>query len=397
MSDSIKKRLEALHQSKGYREIRPVRIDRTNISLSKESQESTLINLSGNDYLGLASDFALQQSFFKERAETTSSNWMTSSSARPLTGSSHSHIELESLLATSYKKEAALLFNSGYHTNTGILPAITTNKDLILADKLVHASIIDGLSLGNANFKRFAHNSIEHLSTLLEKYRDQYEDVWLVTESVFSMDGDIAPINELIKLKHKFDLKLYIDEAHGVGCYGEQGLGVCETLNAIDDIDLIIGTFGKALAGYGGYAVCDNLYKEALVNFSRPWLFSTSLPPITIEWNQHVWQHQSQRNDLREKLANIALDYRSTLSSENFNTAGQSHIVPVIYSSNEEAVSASLALQEIGVLALPIRSPTVKAGTERIRFSLSANLPECLPEITQALIKHKRTLPVLPE
>ncbi|MCL4133217.1 UNVERIFIED_CONTAM: hypothetical protein GTU68_051229 [Idotea baltica] len=307
---------------------------------------------------------------------STKNNWMSASSSRPLTGTSPGHTRLEAFLARSYDKDKALFFNSGYHANTGILPAITTEHDLILADKYVHASLIDGLRLGDAKFKRFAHNDLDHLAQLLAKYRNEYRDVWIVTESVFSMDGDTAPLAELVALKNEYQCALYVDEAHAVGCIGPTGLGLAEQLNLLGEVDLIIGTFGKALAGCGGYAVGNQTLIDSMINFSRSWLFSTALPPINIEWNLFIWQQLAGFNTERQKLTKLGDFFKNGLTKQGIEYLGNSHIVPIIEPGNDNVVKLSAKLEKNGILAMPIRSPTVAIGSERIRFSLTANMPE---------------------
>lgn len=363
----LKTRLAALKKDNALRRARTLSIH--------EHTANQLLNLSGNDYLGLAGDRQLQETFFQQR-NPTPANWMSASSSRPLTGTRPSHAELESLLATSYNKSGALLFNSGYHANTGILPAITGKQDLILADKHIHASLIDGLRLGDADFKRYSHNNLAHLEQLLTTHRSHYRDTWIVTESLFSMDGDYAPLSEIVALKKEFQCALYVDEAHAVGCIGDSGLGLASHLGLVEDIDLIIGTFGKALAGCGGFAVGDQTLIDSLINFSRSWLFSTALPPINIDWNLYIWQQLSDFNAQRERLISLTNTFKQGLESRGIDFLGESYIVPVIEAGNKNVVALSEKLEAAGILAMPIRSPTVRVGSERIRFSLAANLPE---------------------
>ena len=375
--DFLDKKLKQLQENQGLRRSRPFNANGFEVSES-ENPEATnrLINFSSNDYLGLAGDHQLMQDFFAVWKSQDQSNWMSSSSARPLTGTSFAHHRLEQTIANDYQKEAALLFNSGYHANSGILPALTDKHDLILADKLVHASIIDGLRLGSADFKRFAHNDISHLDKLLQKSRHLYKRVWIVTESLFSMDGDFAKLEAIVDLKKQYDALIYLDEAHAVGCYGENGLGLSEQLNVLPEIDILIGVFGKATAGIGAFAVGNTVLIDSMINFSRSWLFSTALPPMNIAWNDYVWRQLSSFKTQRETLKALTTHFRHTLSSMELPVLGESHIVPLLQHGNEQALSTAEFLQTKGFLAMPIRYPTVKKGSERVRFSLTANLPE---------------------
>ena len=247
------------------------------------SQEGTMVNCSSNDYLGLAHDTTLRRDFL-----TWAMNQplpLSSSSSRLLTGNSPYTEELEQLLQQSFGREAALVFNSGYHANTGILSALADKHTLIIADKLAHASIIDGLKLSNAAFRRYRHQDYIHLDNLLEKEASQYDQVIIATESIFSMDGDVTDLRQLIDLKKRYsNVLLYVDEAHAIGVRGPHGLGIAEEMNCIADIDLLVGTFGKALASMGAYVLCSKTLRDYLVNTARSLIFSTALPPFQTAW-----------------------------------------------------------------------------------------------------------------
>ncbi len=378
MVDHLKQKLDALRAVNGLRQSRPLQV--TSYTAAKTTHASALIqplvNLSSNDYLGLTGDQNLLENFFKDIGISQKLNWMSASSARPLTGTSLTHEALEKAIAKDYGKDKALLFNSGYHANSGILPAITDKDDLILADKLAHASIIDGLRLGSATFKRFAHNDIAHLKTLLERYSGQYPRIWIVTESVFSMDGDVAPLLELVALKKRYSAFLYVDEAHALGCLGVKGLGLAEELDLVDDVDVLVGVFGKALAGVGAFATAQDVLIDSMINFSRSWLFSTALPPINIEWSYYIWLQLEGFQTQREQLKKLTASFREGLRDINQSCLGETYIVPLMKPGNDAVVQLSNSLEEEGFLALPIRSPTVKKGSERVRFSLTANIPE---------------------
>jgi len=381
----LAKRLCTLKQKGGYRQARTI----NSAGYTATNNNKQLINFSGNDYLGLAGDPELQSGFF-DGANLRTANWMASSSSRSLTGTTASHAVLEENIARSYGKTRALVFNSGYHANSGLLPALTGKGDLILSDELIHASMIDGIRLGKADCLRFKHNDIEHLDSLLTEHRANYQDVWIVTESIFSMDGDRAPLHEIIALKKKYQLNLYLDEAHAVGCAGERGLGFAEALGVIDDIDLLIGTFGKALAGYGGFAVANDVLVDSMINFARSWIFSTALPPITIDWNNYIWLQLPGFDTQRQQLNSLAHVFKQGLGKLNLAYLGDTHITPLMRSGNENAVALARTLEAHGFLALPIRSPTVAKGSERLRFSISADVPE--NEVTRCLELIEQTL-----
>ncbi len=386
MVDHLKQKLAALRELNGLRKNQPLQV--TSYKAVKSTAPSELVNFSSNDYLGLAGDLSLIENFFKDIDVTQKSNWMSASSARPLTGTSLTHASLESAIAKDYGKDKALLFNSGYHANSGILPAITDKNDLILADKLVHASIIDGLRLGSATFKRFAHNDMAHLERLLERYSGQYPRIWVVTESVFSMDGDMAPLRTLVALKERYGTFLYVDEAHALGCLGENGLGLADALGLVEDIDVIVGVFGKALAGVGAFATAQDVLVDSMVNFSRSWLFSTALPPVNVEWSYYIWLQLKSYDAQRKQLQQLTTFFRKGLKDIDQPCLGESYIVPLLKSGNEQVVQLSKKLEQEGFLALPIRSPTVKKGSERVRFSLTANIPETVVNGVLDVLEH---------
>ena len=344
-----------------------------------------MLNLSSNDYLGLAADRNLREEFLQEL--TADSFLPTSSSSRLLTGNFTVYAELEQTLAQLFGTEAALVFNSGYHANTGILPAVSDTQTLILADKLVHASIIDGLRLSEAEMLRYRHLDYEHLREILFNHREEYENVFIVTESIFSMDGDVADLQELCDLKREYDTFLYVDEAHAVGVRGTNGLGCCEEQGCMDDIDFIVGTFGKAFASYGAFVVCDEMFRDFLVNTQRSLIFTTALPPVNVAWTRFILNRMPDFYSYRMKLTGIAERLRATLANRGFETRGDSHIVPFLCGSNENSVYMSELFQDNGFFVLPVRYPTVPKNEARIRFSLNAAIPEedydCLMEFIE--------------
>lgn len=260
-----------------------------------------------------------------------------------------------------------LLFNSGYHANIGILPALFSKQDIIFADKFIHASIIDGIRLSGAKLIRYKHNNLDHLKMLLETYRYKFKNALLITESIFSMDGDRAPINELISIKHHFKLKLYIDDAHGFGLYGHHGLGVSRNKN----IDIIIGTFGKALGGYGAFVACHQKIKLALINHCRSFIYSTALPNSTVIWNYFAINYLLKNPSLlllfHKKLSYI----QSLFKSEGFSIKGNTHIIPILFSNHHKAKQCSNLLKKSYIWAPSIHFPTVPKNASRIRISIN--------------------------
>ncbi len=339
-------------------------------------QGRNLLNLTSNDYLGLAGDRALHQKFYSTMTEENLLDdfGLGSTSSRLLSGDSENSHHLENTLKKTYKKEACLLFNSGYHANIGILPALLGKNDLILSDKLNHASIMDGMRLSVARHKRYRHCDYDHLVELLIKYRKKFQKVIIVSESVFSMDGDVADLSELVRLKNEHDCMLYVDEAHSIGLYGSHGLGMAEEQGQFGEIDFLVGTFGKALASVGAFVLCSATLREYLVNHSRSLIFTTALPPVVLNWNHFIFKEMLLYTDRRTDLRVMSSKLRRNLVQHNLETDGSTNIVPVMLGDDKIAVSLAEAMQERGYLIFPVRPPAVPEGTARFRLSLTADM-----------------------
>ncbi|SDB91066.1 8-amino-7-oxononanoate synthase [Acinetobacter boissieri] len=331
-----------------------------------------MLNLSSNDYLGLAGKSELKQQFLQQNQSL-----MTSSSSRLLTGNFDEYTAFEQALSNPFAGRAALLFNSGYHMNIGILPALANAKTLILADKLVHASMIDGIRLSQAKYVRYKHNDLSHLKQLLEKYHDNtdIDRIIIVTESIFSMDGDEADLHGLVRLKQQFNkVMLYVDEAHAIGVRGERGLGCAEQYAVIEHIDFLVGTFGKALASVGGYLICDEIIKAYLINTMRPLIFSTALPPINVAWTHFMFEYMQGMQKQRQHLQQIAQQLKQQVIAIGYDCPSSSHLVPIIVGESEQAVQKSRQLQDAGFYIMPVRPPTVPKHQARLRISLTASI-----------------------
>lgn len=332
-----------------------------------------MLNLSSNDYLGLAANTQLREEFLDQ--QPIQRRYFSSSSSRLLTGNFEEYEQFEANLSQAFLGRAALLFNSGYHMNIGILPALSDDKTLILADKLVHASMIDGIRLSSAKYVRYRHNDLQHLTQLIEKYHDDVdiERIIVVTESIFSMDGDETDLAALVQIKHGFDkVMLYVDEAHAIGVRGEQGLGCAEQYNVMADIDLLVGTFGKACASVGGYLICDPIIRSYLINTMRPLIFSTALPPINIAWSDFIFKKVMAAKSERLHLHKISQDLQTAIVARGYSSPSTSHIVPIIVGASQTAVEKSQSVQQHGFYAMPVRPPTVPQHSARLRISLTS-------------------------
>lgn len=333
-----------------------------------------MLNLSSNDYLGLSRDMQLLKEFLTRAMEEYLP--LSSTSSRLLTGNYPVYTELEEALASAYGKESALVFNSGYHANVGILPALADKETLILADKLVHASLIDGIRLSGATYKRFRHQDYEQAEQILQASVRTYKRIILVTESIFSMDGDIADLHRLVRLKQEYpNVLLYVDEAHAIGVRGKTGLGIAEESGTLPDIDLLVGTFGKALASMGAFVACSRLLHDVLVNRMRPLIFSTALPPLQVAWTSYLFQLLPHMEERRKHLQRLSASVAQALQGKG-GEISSSHIIPYIVKDSEDCLRLAEFLQRKGFYCLAIRPPTVPQGTARLRLSITADMDE---------------------
>ncbi|OAL76212.1 8-amino-7-oxononanoate synthase [Acinetobacter sp. SFB] len=371
--DNYAAKLDELKQQGNLRQFR------SNVQQGRyiEINSQKMLNLSSNDYLGLASDLSLREQFFDETPNEL--RIMSSSSSRLLTGNFPEYQQLENSLSQAFHGRAALLFNSGYHMNIGILPALSDSKTLILADKLVHASMIDGIRLSTAKYVRYRHNDLNHLTQLLQTYHadEAFDRIIVVTESIFSMDGDETDLAELVRIKKQFaKVMLYVDEAHAIGVRGEQGLGCAEQYAVIEDIDLLVGTFGKALASVGGYLICHPIIREYLINSMRPLIFSTAQPPICMAWTDFILQKVLTLKNERQHLKNMSQSLQQAVLSKGFDCPSTSHIVPVIIGESQKTVDKARQLQQAGFYIMPVRPPTVPKHSSRLRISLTTQVSQ---------------------
>ena len=335
-----------------------------------------LVNLSSNNYLGFADNKKITEEFLNEVGDKYS---FGSASARLLTGTLPVYKELEDLISQLFRKEKTLLFNSGYHANVGINSCIAGKGDVIFSDKLNHASIIDGMRLSEGKFFRFPHKNMKALEKLLTRERKNFNNAIIVSESVFSMDGDIADIEKLVELKEKFNCILVLDEAHAFGVFGQNGLGVTEKLGITDKVDIIVGTFGKAIGSMGAFATGSQTLVDYLTNKARSFIFSTALPPINIAFSKWIIENKlPQTLEKRQKMLSIGQ-----------KAGSESHIIPVIIGGNKETVDTCEILFHNGFFTLPIRPPTVPEGTSRLRLSLTTDITE--KELFDAISLAKQT------
>ena len=344
-----------------------------------KTEGKTLVDFSSNDYLGLADHPALI-----EGAKKAMEKWGTGARAsRLMSGDLEIHHRLESAIAALKGKEAGLLFGSGYLANTGIIPALCGRNDVIYSDRLNHASIVDGVLLSRARFYRFRHNDLNHLEDLLKSHRSRYRRAMIVVESVYSMDGDLALVSGLLELRGRYGAILMIDEAHATGVFGAKGEGIISQTGA-DAVDVILGTFGKALGGYGAFVAVSNRMRQFLLNRARTFIFSTALPPAVIGANLAAVKLLDEEPGRRNRVCELASELRRALREDlGLNTPSESQIVPVMVGDSQSALSLAESLRDAGFFVKAIRPPTVPEGTARIRLSVTAN--HSLKDVRQLL------------
>ncbi len=370
--EHFESKLVKLKQNNQYRQFQLGLSDEKYIQIHAKK----MLNLSSNDYLGLATNRYLREEFFDTLS--IDQRQMSSSSSRLLTGNTLAYEQLEHTLSINFGR-AALLLNSGYHMNSGILPALCDRKTIVLADKLVHASLIDGIRLAAVDYVRYRHNDLAHLEKLLIQYQEDKEidRIIVVTESIFSMDGDEADLKQLVLLKKQFDkVILYVDEAHAIGVRGNLGLGCAEQYQVLNEIDLLVGTFGKALASVGGYVICHEIIRNYLINTMRPLIFSTAQPPICMQWTRFIFTKVLTLQKQREKLCSLSHKMHIGLKQKRLISPSTSHIVPIILGESNQAIDQAYHLQHNGYYVLPVRPPTVPKNTARLRICLNSQLSE---------------------
>ena len=321
------------------------------------------LNFSSNDYLGLNHNAQINKALV-DGAE----KFGTCSSASSLiTGYGYAHQKLEESICEWLNIEKCLLFNSGFSANFGFMQALQGTDTHLFLDKLSHASLIDGVLASKLPFKRFRHNDYAHLDSLLNT--NNAEDSIIATEGVFSMDGDKANLASLVDLAKQHNAELLVDEAHAFGLYGEKGKGLSHAYK--DDIDFIITTFGKSFGSCGAVVACKDEYKQYLINRCRAFIYSTALPLPVLIWNIKALALIETMSAQRAHLQQLATRFRTELQKKGYHSKGDSHIVPLLLQSNDEAIHLANSLRQSHIHCMPIKHPTVPKGSERLRFSFS--------------------------
>jgi 8-amino-7-oxononanoate synthase len=352
----IKEQLENLKQRGSFRAL---------------SLNSGLKDFCSNDYLGLA-----RSSELKERVEIFYANVATSGSggSRLLSGNHPLMEELETILCSFHQADAALLFNSGYDANLSIFSSIPKRGDLVIYDSLVHASIHDGMRMGKAELLAFSHNNLQELKKILEDNHNRSGQIFVAVESLYSMDGDLAPLLEISELCTLFGAALIVDEAHATGVIGNKGVGLVQQLALQDKIFARLHTFGKAIGGHGAVVLGSENLKQYLINYARPLIYSTALSLHDIVHTIHAYQLLMEkgellRQELHQKISFFSNEIKN-ISDRYQILNSNSPIQAIFVPGNEAIVALAKKLQQNGFDLRPIRYPTVASGTERLRICL---------------------------
>ena len=329
-----------------------------------EVDGQAMVNFSSNDYLGLASHPALLDG----AAQYMARYGVGATASRLVCGNYPCFTDLETRLATMKGSEAALIMNSGFQANVSLIPALANRKSLVLADRLCHNSINQGILLSRARLLRFRHNDLDHLRELLEQHGQAFTRILIVTESVFSMDGDRCDLEALIEIGKRHQAMLLVDEAHATGVLGPKGMG----LACGKDVDLVMGTFGKGLGSYGAYVACSAEMRDYLINYCAGFIYSTALPPPVLGAISAALDLVPGMDREREHLHGMAQYLRECVQEMGLSTGNSStQIVPIILGEDHAAMALSQWLFQQNILAAAIRPPTVEQGRARLRLTLT--------------------------
>lgn len=370
-------------------------------STHAEWEGKSLTLFCGNDYLGLTR----HPRVLKAARAALEEYGIGAGSARLISGTSTIHTQLEEKIAAIKGKEKGLIYSAGYLANVGTLTAIAGENDLILMDKLCHASLIDGAMLSGARVRTFPHKNYGRAEEILKK-AEGYEKILLVSETVFSMDGDLANLNTLVGLKQKYNAMLILDDAHGTGVLGKTGYGALEDFQKREDVDVVVGTLSKAFGCLGGFVASSEKIIEFLINKSRPFIFATALPPVLCaavlesikileeepEIKETLWKNvEKVKAVVEEALLRVPgsrqgqKDEPGTLSNASFR---MSPILPMMIGDEKKALEVSESLLQAGLLIPAIRTPTVAKGKARLRITVSAaHTPADIKKLQQSLQK----------
>lgn len=351
-----------------------------------------ILNFSSNDYLNLAN----HPEVIAASIETSRNLGCGATASRLMCGTLPCHEKLEKALSELKGYPSALVFGSGWLCNAGVIPALVDREDHIFADKLVHASIIDSVILSRSNFHRFNHNDAGHLAVLMSKCPVKGKRL-VVTESVFSMDGDISPLRQIADIAVKYNAMMMVDEAHSTGIFGPSGCGMVKQLNLEQSVNISMGTLSKALGGYGGFIACSEIIRELMINRARSFIYTTGLPPAVIGAAIGSLNILKANPNLGQILLQNAEFFRLKLKEAGLKTGpSESQIIPIMIGNPAKTLELSKELAARDILAVAIRPPTVPAETARLRLSVTlAHTREDLENTASIIAECARNLDLI--
>ncbi len=352
-----------------------------------------VINLSSNNYLGFANHPQLKEAAIK----AVEKYGVGSGAVRTIVGNMDLHEELEKVLAEFKREEAVMVYQSGFNCNAGTIQAITSKGDLIISDELNHASIIDGVRLSRADRAVYKHCDMEDLERILKEKREQYNQVLIITDGVFSMDGDIAPLPQIVELAEKYNAMTYVDDAHGSGVLGESGRGTVDHFGLHGRVDFTIGTLSKAIGVIGGYVAGSKTMKEWLSHRGRPILFSTSLPPAAVASITEAVKLLMSTTEFTDRLWENGRYFKEKMKNAGFDIGkSETPITPVMVGSEDKTMEFSRKLLDKGVFVSGIVFPTVPKGTGRLRCMVTAgHSKEQLDKAVDTFVKIGKEMEVI--
>ncbi|HPG42809.1 MAG TPA: glycine C-acetyltransferase [Acholeplasmataceae bacterium] len=352
-----------------------------------------VINLSSNNYLGFANHPRLK----KAAMDAIETYGVGAGAVRTIVGNMDIHEKLDQKIANFKHEEAALVFQSGFACNAGVIQAITDEKDLIISDELNHASIIDGVRLSKASRAVFKHSDMADLERVLKEKRDQFDNVLIITDGVFSMDGDIAKLPEIVKLAKAYRAMTYVDDAHGSGVLGRSGRGTVDHFNLHGQVDFIIGTLSKAIGVVGGYVCGSKASKEWLLHRGRPLLFSTAMMPSAAAAIIEAFNMLEETTEFTDRLWDNAKYFKQALVQKGFNIGhSETPITPIMIGDEAKTMAFSKELLRRGVYVSGIVFPTVPKGKGRIRCMVSAlHTKEMLQKAVDIIFETAKDMAIL--
>lgn len=372
----IDQALESRKQNKRFRKLTPIK-PLNEVCIDEGSKR--LINFSSNDYLGLSKHLHI----IEKAREYAQKYGAGATASRLVSGTYQIHQKLEEKIARAFGWEASLVFNSGFQANSTIISTLADRHALILADKLSHNSLLQGGMASRATFRRFEHNSLDDLKQKLERAQDEgYSRIIVIAETLYSMDGDRSDVEALASLTDQYSALLFIDDAHAVGVWGPQGMGLAY---GVPGVDLVLGTCGKAFGSFGAFVLCSKKMKQYLINFCPGFIYTTALPPPVIGSMEAALEVIPTLDPARKKLRRNINQMKSGIEEAGYSTGGsQSQIIPAIIGDDHGTISLAAHFKKNGFLAVAIRPPTVSKGESRIRVTLTAQHSE--KQITDFLI-----------